>query len=110
MAVNTNMVKNITDTTIPISRFHKGETSKILDEVTKSGVKVIIKNNEVAGVIMSPQYYEELVEEIIDRDLVIETLKRLPEADEAPLVSEQELMEKYNITEEDIDGVEVELG
>ena len=46
---------------IPISRFNKGEANKIFEEVKESGVKIVLKNNQPIGVIMTPEMYEELM-------------------------------------------------
>ena len=46
---------------IPISRFNKGEANKIFEEVKEAGVKIVLKNNQPIGVIMTPKMYEELI-------------------------------------------------
>lgn len=46
---------------IPISRFNKGEANKIFEEVKETGVKIVLKNNQPIGVIMTPEMYEELI-------------------------------------------------
>ena len=42
---------------IPITRFNKGEATKIFDEVEHSGVKIVVKNNKPACVLLSPAQY-----------------------------------------------------
>ena len=47
---------------IPITRFNRGEASRIFDEVASSGTKIVVKNNRPACVLMSPEQYTELME------------------------------------------------
>ncbi|MCL1883838.1 MAG: type II toxin-antitoxin system Phd/YefM family antitoxin [Defluviitaleaceae bacterium] len=89
---------------VPVSRFNKGEASKIFDEVAKSGMRIAIKNNKPACVLLSPERYESLLEEIEDLELMIEAEKRLKE--NAPTISFQEVLEKNGITEADLEGWE----
>ena len=53
--------KNVLNMIVPISRFNKGEANKIFEEVKKDGVKIVLKNNQPIGVIMTPEMYESLV-------------------------------------------------
>jgi hypothetical protein len=46
---------------VPISRFNKGEANKIFEEVKEVGVKIVLKNNQPIGVIMTPEMYESLL-------------------------------------------------
>lgn len=54
-------VNNVLNMLVPISRFNKGEANKIFDEVKEEGVKIVLKNNQPIGVIMTPQMYESLL-------------------------------------------------
>lgn len=58
--------KNILNMIVPISRFNKGEANKIFDEVKRDGVKIVLKNNQPIGVIMTPEMYESLLNKKID--------------------------------------------
>ena len=49
---------------IPISRFNKGEASKIFSEVQNSGSKVVFKNNRPVCVLLAPEKYAKLLEAI----------------------------------------------
>jgi PHD/YefM family antitoxin component YafN of YafNO toxin-antitoxin module len=46
---------------VPISRFNKGEAGKIIEEVKRDGIKVIVKNNAPECVMLSVEAYEKLV-------------------------------------------------
>jgi len=89
---------------VPVSRFNKGEAAKIFDEVTQTGIKIAVKNNKPTCVLLSPQRYEELLEEIEDLHLMIETEKRLDKGGRT--YTEQEIMNRHGITEADLDGWE----
>ena len=46
---------------VPISRFNKGEAGKIIEEVKRDGIRVIVKNNAPECVMLSVEAYEKLV-------------------------------------------------
>lgn len=99
--------KNILNTLVPISRFNKGEANKIFEEVNVTGAKVVLKNNKPACVLVSPQEYEKMLETIENYQLLIEAQKRV-EASKTT-VSQSDVMKQFGITQEDIDGVEVDI-
>ena len=47
---------------VPISRFNKGEAGKIIEEVKRDGIKVIVKNNAPECVMITVEDYDRLVE------------------------------------------------
>ena len=55
----TKMLKSF----VPISRFNKGEAGKIIEEVKRDGIKVIVKNNAPECVMITVEDYDHLVEE-----------------------------------------------
>ena len=89
---------------VPVSRFNKGEAAKIFDEVSKTGIKIAVKNNKPACVLLSPDRYESLLEEIEDLELMIEAEKRLTEG--GSTVSFQEVLAENGMTEADLEGWE----
>ena len=86
---------------ISVSRFNKGEASKIFDEVEQAGIKIVVKNNKPACVLFSPQRYEDLMEEMDDLRLLVEAEKRLD--DGGPYYSADEVMHQLGITQNDLD-------
>ena len=48
---------------VPISRFNKGEAGKIIEEVKRDGIKVIVKNNAPECVMLTVDAYDKLVQE-----------------------------------------------
>ena len=55
----TQILKNF----VPISRFNKGEAGKIIEEVKRDGIKVIVKNNAPECVMLTVEAYDKLVQE-----------------------------------------------
>ena len=89
---------------VPVSRFNKGESAKIFDEVAKTGFKIAVKNNKPACVLLSPDRYEALMEELEDMQLLMEAERRIAEG--GPTVSFQEVLAKNGMTEADLEGWE----
>ena len=89
---------------VPVSRFNKGEAAKIFDEVAKTGVKIAVKNNKPACVLLSPARYESLLEKIEDLELMLEVEKRIEEG--GPVYSQGEVMHRLGLTQADIDSAE----
>lgn len=96
--------KKIINSIVPISRFNKGEAGKIFDEVTKRGVKVVIKNNIPTCVLISPNDYEDMLEELRNYKLYVETEKRLNNSNYKTM-SEKDVIDNLGISEEDIDKI-----
>ena len=46
---------------VPISRFNKGEAGKIIEEVKRDGIKIIVKNNAPECVMITVEEYDRLV-------------------------------------------------
>lgn len=93
---------------VPISRFNKGEASKIFDEVNKSGVKVVVKNNAPTGVIISTEKYKELMEELENYHLLLEAEKREKNFN-GNLTSHDDFMKELGLTEDDLHDVKVNI-
>ncbi len=97
--------------TVSISLFNKGLAGKIFAEVRKHGPKVVMKNNEPEIVLMSPDEYVKLMDELNDARLLQIAQERMAHYDESKLVSMEEINKQLGITEEDLadyDEVEIE--
>jgi len=92
--------------TVPISLFNRGMAGKIFEEVKKNGPKVVMKNNQAECVLMSPEEYVALMDELNDAELLAIAQERMANFDESKLISEEELMRELGITEEDIENCE----
>ncbi len=94
---------------IPITRFNRGEASKIFEEVELSGTKIVMKNNKPACVLLSPAQYESLMEMLSDYVLYEEAEKRMSDNNDADNLSHEDMMKELGITREELDGIDVEI-
>ena len=102
-------VKNIMDTIVPITRFNRGEASKIFDEVSEHGFKVVLKNNTPACVLVNPERYEAMVEALEDYALYFEAKKRIDAAEKNGFLSEKQVLDALGIDESDLEDIEVDM-
>ena len=103
-----NTARDIMNSIVPISRFNKGEAGKVFDEVSKEGAKIVIRNNVPTCVLLNPKEYEAMLEELENYKLYAEANKRMDNTN-YKTISEEEVMKRLNITDKDIDEVEVEI-
>ncbi|MBR5345268.1 MAG: type II toxin-antitoxin system Phd/YefM family antitoxin [Clostridia bacterium] len=96
--------------TVPITMFNRGLAGKIFDDVKTNGAKVVMKNNTPECVIISPDEYLRMMDEIEDARLLAVANERLANADLEKTILEADVWKRLNITEEDLDAIgEVEL-
>ena len=99
------------ENTVPISVFNRGLAGKIFSDVKLSGAKVVIKNNVPECVLLSPQDYLDLMEEVENARLLSLANRRLQNYDPATVSSLDEVIDKFGITDDElaqIDEVELE--
>ena len=105
-----NSVAAVMRNTVPITQFNRGLASKIFDEVKTHGAKVVMKNNSPECVLVSPEEYLEMIDEINDARLLTIASERLAHCDPAKVIPEEKVWERLNITDEELDAVgEVEF-
>ena len=103
-------IRGAIERTISISQFNRGLAGKIFEEVKRSGSKVVIKNNSAECVLMSPQEYIQIMNELNDARLLILANDRMAHFDAIKLVSQGEIDAKYGFIPEDLaDADEVEI-
>ena len=96
--------------TIPISLFNRGQAGKIFSDVKKNGTKVVMKNNTAECVLLSPEEYTRLMEEVENARLMKLAAERLEQLNPAELVTAGEVNRECGISEADLaDCEEVEL-
>ena len=105
--MNEMSVLNVMKSIVPITRFNKGEASRIFEEVQASGPKIVMKNNRPACVLMSPEKYESLMEMLSDYILREEAERRLVSSEET--LSQNEVMKSLGISQAELDE-ELEKG
>ena len=96
--------------TVPITHFNRGLAGKIFEEVRATGAKVVMKNNAAECVLLSPDEYVRLMDEVNDARLLAIASERMANYDSSTLIPEEEVWERLGITQEDIDSIgEVEI-
>ena len=100
---------DLVSASVPISRFNRGEAGKIFQEVSKSGVKIVFKNNRPECVLLSPEVFEEIREALEDCRLLAEAEERMKKACENDFVTAEEAMKKLDLTETDLENEDKEI-
>ena len=106
-----NPVRSMLENTVPISMFNKGMAGKIFESVKQSGTKVVMKNNIAECVLLSPEEYIAIIDELEDMYLMAEARSRMENFNVDKLISREEFDRRFGITEEDIkdfEGVDFE--
>ena len=104
-----NITSAIRDT-ISISLFNRGLAGKIFEDVKQSGAKVVMKNNTAECVLMSPDEYVKLMDEVNDARLLSIANKRMQNFNLENLISSEDLYKELGITEDDLEAIgEVEF-
>lgn len=104
-----NIVTAIKDT-ISISLFNRGLAGKIFEEVKRTGAKVVMKNNAAECVLLSPDEYVRLMDEVNDARLITLAANRLSNFDSDSVINEEEMNQKLGVKPEDLKNFEeVEL-
>ena len=90
--------------TVPISQFNRGLAGKIFEDVKQSGAKVVMKNNVAECVLISPEEYVRLMDEVNDARLLAVASERMAHFNPATLISEEEMNRRLGVTEDDLAG------
>lgn len=96
MTLSSNVLKSL----VPITQFNRGQASRIFDRLHTENQLVVLKNNQPAAVILSPEEYERLSEIEEDYQLLLETTRRL-NAPDAPVTPMADVMKELGVTEEE---------
>lgn len=106
-----NSIVNVIKSTVPISQFNRGLAGKIFAEVKKYGAKVVMKNNTPECVLLSPEEYTRMVDEINDAKLLNLANERMKSSDLSQAVPAEDVYRRLGITESDFadyEDVEIE--
>ncbi len=90
--------------TISISQFNRGLAGKIFEDVKISGPKVVMKNNTAECVLMSPEEYMLMIEELNDARLKAIAVERLSRHESKAAISEEDMDRRLGISQEDLDN------
>ena len=96
---------SILNSLVPITQFNRGQASRIFDRLHTESQLVVLKNNQPAAVILSPEEYARLSEIEEDYFLLIEATKRIAE-NNAPSTPMAEVMKELGITEDELNDTE----
>ena len=102
-------VMSAVQNTVPISQFNKGLAGKIFEDVRKAGAKVVMKNNSAECVLLSPEEYVKLMDEVNDARLLEIASERLAHLNEGKLISLEAVDKMFGFSNDeldDTDGVE----
>ena len=92
--------------TVPITQFNRGLAGKIFEEVKQTGAKVVMKNNTAECVLLSPEEYVRLMDELNDARLLAVASERMAHYDPSKLISEEEMIRRVGVTEDDLTDFE----
>lgn len=70
----------------------------------QSGAKVVMKNNVAECVLISPEEYVRLMDEVNDARLLAVASERMAHFNPATLISEEEMNRRLGITEDKLTG------
>ena len=96
---------SILNSLVPITQFNRGQASRIFDRLHTESQLVVLKNNQPAAVILSPEEYARLSEIEEDYFLLIEATKRLAD-NNAPTTPMDEVMKELGITDDELAATE----
>ena len=98
-----NIASAIRDT-ISISLYNRGLAGKIFEEVKQTGAKVVMKNNAAECVLMAPDEYIRLIDEVNDARLLTLANQRMAQFDPAAAISGEDVYSSLGITKEALDN------
>ena len=109
MVIKNNPTRNFLNSMISISRFNRGEAGKIFEEVATQGTKIVVKNNVPTCVLVEPEKYMEMLDALEDYALMCEADDRLKTTNPDKILTQDQIMVKHNISQDDLDSIEVEI-
>ncbi len=103
-------IRGAIENTVSISQFNKGLAGRIFEEVKRCGAKVVMKNNSAECVLMSPEEYVRLMDEVNDARLLAEASARMSHYDPDKLLTDQQIDEALGLSPGDYTDIsEVEF-
>lgn len=99
-------IRGILENTIPISLFNRGLAGKIFDEVKRYGAKVVMKNNTPECVLLSPDEYIRLLDEINDARLLAIASQRMALFNPDSLISQEEVDQELGFSPSDYENTD----
>jgi len=94
------------ENTIPISQFNRGLAGKIFSEVRQSGAKVVMKNNSPECVLLSPEEYVRLMDEVNGARLLLLAAQRMEQYDAESVIPADAVQSGLGITDAELDEMD----
>ena len=94
-------IRGAIENTVSISLFNKGLAGRIFEDVKRYGAKVVMKNNSAECVLMSPEEYVRLMDEVNDARLLAEASARMSHFDPTKLLSDHQIDEALGLSPAD---------
>ena len=101
-----NGIRGAIENTVSISMFNKGLAGKIFADVRAFGAKVVMKNNAPECVLLSPDEYIKLMDEVNDARLLALATTRMNQFDASLLVSQATVDAEFGFTKEKLAEIE----
>ena len=98
-----SIVRSAIERTVPITQFNRGMAGKIFEDVKANGAKVVMKNNAAECVLLSPEEYVKLLDDLEDAQLLALALERKAKHKPEDLIPFEEIEKKYGLTRDDCD-------
>ncbi|MCD7863699.1 MAG: type II toxin-antitoxin system Phd/YefM family antitoxin [Lachnospiraceae bacterium] len=95
--------------TVPISLFNRGQAGKIFEEVRHVSATVVMKNNTAECVLLSPEEYVRLIDEVNDARLLTIASERMAGFNPDTLVSQDEVDREFGFTAEELNDIDVDI-
>lgn len=91
---------------IDINRFENNEAEAIFESVKQTGIKVVMKDGQPEYVLLAPETYLQLMNEMENVKLRLLTAERMLGSDSKEGREVHQAVEELNITEEDLDSLD----
>ena len=98
-----SVISAITNT-VSITQFNRGLAGKIFGDVKQCGAKVVMKNNVAECVLLAPDEYVRIMDELNDARLLALASERMAHFDPATVISEEEMNRRLGVKEDDLAG------
>lgn len=88
--------------TVPITQFNRGLAGQIFEDVKATGAKVVMKNNSAECVLLAPDEYLRIMDELNDARLAALAAERVLRLDPSTLIPEEKVWKRLGITDDDL--------
>lgn len=88
--------------TVPITQFNRGLAGQIFEDVKATGAKVVMKNNSAECVLLAPDEYLRIMDELNDARLAALAAERVLHLNPSTLIPEEKVWERLGITDDDL--------